>query len=175
MPETTVGHSKAAPDPWECLPGSMHQLRRTELANLRCGSYLREPGGLKEDVVHVWTHRGVEIARKTPERLACDGDGVVFRSFLPADELPADPVGPWTCTTMTVGGQLVGLRQFEILTADGKSLEELAGASSAALGSGVGSAAGSGSAAAGGGSGGSGGSAGSAGTAGSAAGSDAKR
>ncbi len=146
MPETTVGHSKAAPDPWECLPGSMHELRRNELANLRCGSYLREPGGVKEDIVHVWTHRGRDVVRKTPDRLSCDGDGVVYRSFLTADELPADPTGKWTCTTWTVGGQLVGLRRFEILTADGRSIEEEAGSGSAsgsANGSGSGGGSGS--------------------------------
>jgi hypothetical protein len=132
MAETAVGHSKLAPDPWECLPGSIHKLRRGELANLRCGSYLREPGGLKEDIVHVWTHRGVEVVRKTPERLACDGDGVVFRSFLTKDELPEDPVGKWTCTTLTVGGQLVGVRRFEVLTSDGRSAEEMLGSGSGA-------------------------------------------
>jgi hypothetical protein len=125
MPETTVGHSKAKPDDWECLPGSIHQVRQNELANLRCGSFLREPGGIKEDVVHVWTHRGHEIARKTPERLHCDGDGIVYRSFLDAKEIPKDPVGMWTCTTMTLGGQLVGLRKFEVLTAEGKTIDDL--------------------------------------------------
>jgi len=141
MTETTVGHSKGKPDDWECLPGSIHQVRQTELANLRCGSFLREPGGIKEDIVHVWTHRGQEIARKTPERLHCDGDGIVFRSFLDAKELPKDPVGWWTCTTLTVGGQLVGLRKFEVLTAEGKSIEEVStGSGSAATGSGSGSA-----------------------------------
>ncbi len=107
------------------LPGSMHRILRAELGNLRCGSYLREPGGLKEDVIHVWTHRGQEVARKTPEPLPCDGDGVVLRSSLTKAELPADPVGPWTCTTRTVGGQLVGVRKFEVLTWDGRSVEEL--------------------------------------------------
>ena len=144
MPETTVGHSRAKPDEWECLPGSIHEVRQTELANLRCGSFLREPGGLKEDIVHVWTHRGQEIARKTPERLHCDGDGVVFRSFLDAKEIPKDPVGMWTCTTMTVGGQLVGLRKFEVLTAAGKTIDELStGSGAAPVGSGSGSGSGS--------------------------------
>jgi hypothetical protein len=139
MPETTVGHSKGAPDPWECLPGSIHEVERSELANLRCGSFLREPGGLKEDIVHVWTHRGVEVARKTPERLHCDGDGVVFRSFLTEAEIPKDPVGAWTCTTWTVGGQLVGLRKFEVVAAlPGLPSPNPAGAPAAGSGSGSG-------------------------------------
>ncbi len=138
MPETTVGHSKGAPDPWECLPGSIHRIRRSELQNLRCGSYLREPGGIKEDIVHFWSHRGQEVVRKAPERLSCDGDGVVFRSVLTKDELPEDPIGPWTCTTRTVGGQLVGVRKFEVLTSDGRSVAELAGDAGPGSATGVG-------------------------------------
>ena len=144
MPETTVGHSRGEPDPWECLPGSIHQVRQTELAHLRCGSFLREPGGIKEGIVHVWTHRGQEVVRKSPDQLHCDGDGVVYRSYLDAKELPKDPVGMWTCTTMTLGGQLVGLRKFEVLTAEGQSIEEGSGSGSGS-GSSSGSSSGSGS------------------------------
>jgi len=38
--------------------------------------------------------------------------------------MPADPSGKWACTTMTVGGQLVGVRKFEVLTPQGKSIED---------------------------------------------------
>ena len=48
-----------------------------------------------------------------------DGDGEVFRSFFPMHELPADPTGRWACTTMTVGGQLVGVRKFVIVAPEG--------------------------------------------------------
>jgi len=114
MVEATVGHGTIGS--YECLPGSKHQIRSDQVDGLRCGSMLREPGGLKEDVVHLWTHHGRELARLTPERLRCnDGDGVVFRSFFPLADLPPDPTGPWTCTTMTVGGQLVGVRKFTIV------------------------------------------------------------
>jgi hypothetical protein len=86
---------------------------------------LREPGGLKEPVVHVWTHRGHRVLPpQTPEILQCDdGDAVVVRSFFPKDKLPADPTGKWTCGTYTMGGQLVGLRKFEVLTAKGEHVE----------------------------------------------------
>ena len=58
---------------------------------------------LKEDVIHIWTRRGRELARITLEHMHCnDGDGDVFRSFFPLGELPTDPTGKWTCTTMTV-------------------------------------------------------------------------
>jgi hypothetical protein len=122
MTETAVGHGTLGS--YECLPGSKHAIRANQLDNLRCGSLLREPGGLKEPVLHVWTHRGNELARLSPEHLRCDGDGVVFRSYFPPDKLPADPTGLWSCTTVTVGGQLVGVRKFEVLTAEGRSTLE---------------------------------------------------
>ena len=119
MTETSVGHGTLGS--YECLPGSKHEIRQNQLDNLRCGSLLREPGGLKEPVLHVWTYRGHELARLSPERLRCDGDGIVFRSYFPQDKVPKDPTGLWSCTTMTVGGQLVGVRRFEVLTPEGRS------------------------------------------------------
>ncbi len=117
MPETAVGHGTFGSH--ECLPPSKHVVRRTQLDGLRCGSLLVEPGGVKEDVVHVWRHRGRTVARLTPVVLMCDGDGVVVRSELPAERLPADPEGAWSCVTETVGGQLVGMRSFRVVGADG--------------------------------------------------------
>jgi hypothetical protein len=122
MVETAVGHGTIGS--YECLPGSKHQIRAGQTDGLRCGALLREPGGLKEDVIHIWSRRGHELARVTPEHMRChDGDGEVFRSFFPMGELPADPTGTWACTTMTVGGQLVGIRTFEIVAAEGKSAD----------------------------------------------------
>lgn len=144
MTETAVGHGTAGS--YECLPGSKHQMRVSQLDGLRCGSLLREPGGIKEDVVHVWTHRGHEVARIAPTRMHCDGDGVVYRSYFPAKSLPTDPTGAWACITETVGGQLVGLRKFDVLTSEGKLVdpEEGSGAGSGSAGSGsAGSGAGS--------------------------------
>jgi hypothetical protein len=128
MPEVAIGHGGEGQ--WECMPGSVHRIRKNQLDKLRCGSLLREPGGLKEDVVHVWMFRGKEIQRVTPERIEkmCDGDGeggVVFRSYFPRPAMPEDPTGTWACVTETVGGQLVGVRKFEVLTSEGKSIDEL--------------------------------------------------
>lgn len=125
MLETAVGHGTIGS--YECLPGSKHQIRAHQIDGLRCGAMLREPGGLKEDVIQIWSRRGQVVARVTPEHMRCnDGDGEVFRSFFPMSELPADPTGRWACTTMTEGGQLVGVRKFEIVTAEGKSVEDAA-------------------------------------------------
>ena len=66
-------------------------------------------------MIHVWLHKGHEVARLSPDRLRCDGDGEVFRSYLPQDKLPKDPTGAWTCETFTVGGQLVGVRKFDVV------------------------------------------------------------
>ena len=134
MAETAVGHGSTGS--YECLPGSKHMIRVSQLDNLRCGSLLREPGGIKEDVEHVWTHRGVEVARVTPTRMHCDGDGVVYRSYFPTKLMPADPTGKWACVTYTVGGQLVGLRKFDVLTSDGKLIDPEEGSGAAGSGSG---------------------------------------
>jgi hypothetical protein len=119
MSETAVGHGSVGS--YECLPPSKHHLRAHQLDGLRCGSMLREPGGLKEPVVHVWTFRGQRIVPPIkPDELQCDDrDASVFRSYFPQDQLPADPTGRWACETYTVGGQLVGIRKFEVLTAEG--------------------------------------------------------
>jgi hypothetical protein len=116
MPETAVGHGTTGS--YECLPASKHHLRANYLDGLRCGSMLREPGGLKEPIVHVWTHGGLRVVIK-PDELQCDdGDATVFRSHFPQDQLPSNPAGNWTCATYTVGGQLVGLRKFHVAPAD---------------------------------------------------------
>jgi hypothetical protein len=116
MTETAVGHGTAGS--YECLPGSAHRIRADQLDGLRCGSLLREPGGPKEPVLHVWTHLGHELARIPQAAMAkCDdeGDSVVFTSTFPKDRLPKDPTGAWECETLTVGGQLVGVRRFEVV------------------------------------------------------------
>jgi len=123
MPETSVGHGSYGE--YECLPASKHQIRIDQLDKLRCGSLLREPGGLKEPVVHVWLHGATEVSRQTPTRFACDGDGIVYRSELEPATMPKDPLGKWTCETWTIGGQLVGVRNFEIVPKDGPKPEKI--------------------------------------------------
>jgi hypothetical protein len=122
MTETAVGHGTFGG--YECLPPSKHVIRADQLDNLRCGSLLREPGGLKEDIVHIWRHGRTEIARIAAPDLArldgCDGpDDVVYRSQLPAAKLPKDPTGEWSCTTETVHGQLIGMRKFTVVAPPG--------------------------------------------------------
>ena len=124
MPETAVGHGTKGS--YECLPPSKHAMRANQLDGLRCGSMLREPGGIKEGIVHVWRRNGRELWRGTPVRVRCDGEDVVFVSEFPIGERPTDPTGKWSCTTYTEGGQLVGVRKFEVLTKEGTSIEDQA-------------------------------------------------
>jgi uncharacterized membrane protein YgcG len=142
MPETAVGHG--APGEHECLPPSKHVIRAGQLRDLRCGSLLREPGGIKEPVIHVWTHDGREIDRVAPTRLPCDGEDVVYVSFITQGRIPTDPTGKWACTTLTEGGQLVGVRKFKIIPADapGPGLGIRDGSGSTSTGGGTGSAGG---------------------------------
>jgi hypothetical protein len=138
MTETAIGHGTRSS--YECLPPSKHVLRSNQLDGLRCGSLLREPGGLKETVVHVWRHDGTIIDKVTPKRIPCDGEGVVYVSELPIERLPANPMGKWSCTTETYGGQLVGIRKIEVLQPAGEQPKlpdgYQPGAGSAAPGSG---------------------------------------
>ena len=121
MPETAVGHGSESS--YECLPPSKLVLRAHQLDGLRCGSLLREPGGLKEAFVHVWTLDGREIDRVTPALLPCDGDDTVFVSRITPGRIPTDPTGRWACTTMTEGGQLVGVRKFHVISKDARRPE----------------------------------------------------
>ena len=124
MSETAVGHGTLGS--YECLPPSKHAIRASQLDGLRCGAMLREPGGLKEPVVQQWTFRGKALGGPLqPEVMKCDdGDAVVVRSYFPTDRIPADPTGKWACETLTVGGPLVGIRKFEVLTATGEHAPE---------------------------------------------------
>jgi hypothetical protein len=128
MYETSVGHGTAGS--YECLPASKHVIDASQLDGLRCGSMMREPGGIKEPVVHVWTHRGHRIgAPMQPDTLQCDDrEAVVARTRFPAELLPDDPTGPWACATYTVGGQLVGIRKFVVERAGGAPTSTSGGA-----------------------------------------------
>jgi hypothetical protein len=118
MLETAVGHGSLGS--YECMPASKQRIPSTQLDGLRCGSFVSEPGGIKEAIEQRYLHRGVEVYRVRATALSCDGDGVgrvVMRSTLPQEKLPQHPEGPWQCATYTASGQLVGLRRFEVVAA----------------------------------------------------------
>lgn len=100
-----IGHG--TPGRYECVPGPLDQMRRDQLEELRCVTHISEPGGLNDEIVHVWRQGRREVARVTPEVMP-DCGGQVMRSVLGQARVPADPTGKWSCTVETAEGQLVG-------------------------------------------------------------------
>ena len=100
-----VGHG--TPGQYEVLPGRKTVLPASQLEGLRCVTQLVDPSGAPGALVHVWRQRRQVLARLLPLDLATDEPASrVLRSHLAV--LPADPVGPWSCTLETSDGQLVG-------------------------------------------------------------------
>ncbi|MCP4444707.1 MAG: DUF2914 domain-containing protein [Myxococcales bacterium] len=111
MPAGGIGHGN--PGAYECVPGPLRETTSDRLDGLRCVSEISEPGGINDDIVHVWVHQGEELARVSPSLMGqCRGN--VFRSKLSSATMPADPTGRWSCRIETEEGQLVGLRSFRV-------------------------------------------------------------
>ena len=106
-----IGHG--TPGSYECVPGPLRETTVDKLNGLRCVSEITEPGGINDDIVHVWKHRGKEIARSTPSPMP-NCRGKVLRSRIQSTAMPADPTGKWTCRIETEEGQIVGLRSFKV-------------------------------------------------------------
>jgi Family of unknown function (DUF5924) len=114
--ESTVGHGSFGS--YECMPASKRRLLASELDGLRCGSFVFEPGGVKEAIEHHYLLAGRLVFKVRATALSCDGnahDRVVFRSAFPAAALPVAPQGRWQCATYTESGQQVGIRRFEVI------------------------------------------------------------
>lgn len=106
-----LGHG--APGVYECVPGPLRTVKREQFDTLRCVSEITEPGGINDDIVHVWSHEGKTLLTKVPTRMKeCPGE--VFKSEFAATALPAKIEGTWSCRVETVDGQLLGLMAFEV-------------------------------------------------------------
>ena len=113
MADGAVGHGTMGS--YECLPGKKTSMRADQLDGLRCGSLVTEPGGVRDAIVHKWTHRGAAVASRMDVVVeGCEGEGQVDRSY-PVLPLPADPLGDWVCSVETGDGQLVGMMRFEVV------------------------------------------------------------
>jgi hypothetical protein len=105
MAHGSVGHG--APGQYECVPGPVEEMRADQMEELRCVTHLSAPGGLRDDVVHVWRAGSEVLAQHTPAPMpGCSG--TVLRSMLGEDRLPADRRGRWSCTAETAEGQMIG-------------------------------------------------------------------
>lgn len=84
-----------------------------ELDGLRCATVLTQPGGLHDDIEHVWRRAGRDwiVIDVAPQPLP-DDRGYLFKSYL--RKLPDDPAGRWECVARTAEGQLVGRVTFTI-------------------------------------------------------------
>jgi hypothetical protein len=111
MPAGGVGHG--IPGSYECVPGPMRETSVDKLDGLRCVSEVTEPGGINDGIVHVWMHRGRELARTTPSQMP-ECRGHVLRSQLGGGAMPKDATGKWSCRIETEEGQIIGLRSFVV-------------------------------------------------------------
>ena len=106
-----VGHG--IPGSYECIPGPVRIMEADKLDGLRCVSEITEPGGLKDSILHLWTHEGEPIARIEPHKLpGCPGE--VLISELGLESLPANTSGRWSCRVETGDRQVVGLMTFQV-------------------------------------------------------------
>jgi hypothetical protein len=132
-----VSHGTAGS--YEEVPGHKSIIGSNQLDGLRCVTKLTSPGGLRDQVLHIWTHEGREWRRVDPQQILGDKiRGFVFRSYLPA--LPKDPTGKWTCRVETADHQLVGRLEFEVEHVDAPPGSD-AGPAASAIDAGAGNAA----------------------------------
>jgi len=97
----------------EEVPGHKEVIRADELDGLRCVSRLSKPGGVHDEVLHIWRHNGAEFRSVTPALVPIAHErGYVYRSTLPS--LPPNPVGDWVCRIETADHQLIGRLAFRI-------------------------------------------------------------
>ena len=112
-----IGHGTQGS--YECVPGPVRTIKATQLDKLRCVSEVAEPGGIKDSLVHVWKHKGVQLLRVTPDKVHRCPQTVLISEPDP-ELLPKDPTGAWSCAVETTDGQLVGLMSFDVPKAKSK-------------------------------------------------------
>ena len=74
------------------------------------------PGGLGDELQHVWRHEGETIRTLETTRVAGAPAGTLrIRSMIGAEKLPAKLTGAWTVDVETRDGQLVGRLAFDVI------------------------------------------------------------
>ncbi len=111
MLDGSVGHGTYSS--YECTPPQKSVISSAQLVGLRCGSILTEPGGIKSNIVHVWSLDGKVVQQIEPLIVSgCEKEGVVHRSML-AISLAEE--GKWQCEVRTTQGQLIGSIPFSVI------------------------------------------------------------
>jgi hypothetical protein len=108
-----VGHGTLSS--YECLPGAKREIRSDRLDGLRCVAEVVAPGGLHDDIVHVWRHQGREVFA-LPAAMVPGCTGIVQRSYLPDGPYKRQAEGRWSCTVETSDGQVLGRIGFSVVT-----------------------------------------------------------
>jgi hypothetical protein len=73
---------------------------------------VRAPRGLREQIHHIWLHKGVEVDRITLDIRGGRDEG--YRAWTRKLNFPADSVGRWQVRVVTDSGQLIGLTRFTV-------------------------------------------------------------
>lgn len=88
-------------------------IHRSLVGALHGQTLVAAPGGLGDDMVHVWRHRSKEVERAHVKPVPTDDPNVIMlRSKL--RQVPDDPTGEWSVDVETGGGQLVGRATFRV-------------------------------------------------------------
>lgn len=111
MAQGGVSHGTSGSE--EVVPGHKDVISREKLTGLRCVTKLTKPGGVHDEILHIWQHGGSNWIIP-PERVITDSArDFVYRSTPSATSLQ-NPIGDWVCRVETADGQLVGRLTFRI-------------------------------------------------------------
>lgn len=88
-------------------------IHRSLVPALHGETLVAAPGGLGDEMVHVWRHDTVEVDRARVRPIPTDDPNVIsLRSKL--RKVPEDPTGAWSVDVETMDGQLVGRATFRV-------------------------------------------------------------
>lgn len=88
-------------------------IHQSLVKDLHCETIVAAPGGIGDEITHVWRHNGEPLDVVTVRPLPTGEDGkVAFRSKVRS--VPEDPTGDWSVDVLTSDGQLVGRATFRV-------------------------------------------------------------
>jgi hypothetical protein len=102
-----------AMEPVEVVRGSVPESRVAEWGQLTAFTAIHAPGGLRQDVVHVWRKDGAVIARVSLAAIR-GGRAEGFRTWSSRRDLRPPLAGRYAVDVLTASSQLVGRLRFTI-------------------------------------------------------------